>query len=238
MTYICLLAGLLCAATVAIGAQVPATGCINVTISDVLGIGECLGPANFCDSTTGNGLNQAAMKITECAVQGILANGPHDVITNALPVLTALLPSMGPLGGFDLPSMLSMLGGLNSMNLCGANGCGLGSFDQGSLCGGSVTIGLPSIGNLDKCFDKTTIGCVQGSTDIIDGALSVFQAVKCTVYELPGSPLAELHKVVGCALVNALRAAESTNADLRMVLYAFESAVRNTLDLQNCPSLV
>ncbi|KAH6935436.1 hypothetical protein HPB50_005750 [Hyalomma asiaticum] len=124
---------------------------------------------------------------------------------------------MGPLGGFDLPSMLPMLGGLNSMNLCGANGCGVGSLDQSSLCGGSVTISLPSIGNLDK----------------IDGALSVFQAVKCTVYELPGSPLAELHKVVGCALVNALRAAESANADLRMVLYAFESAVRNTLDLQN-----
>lgn len=238
MTYICLLAGLLCAATMATGAQVPATGCINVTISDVLGIGECLGPANFCDSITGNGLNDAAMKITECAVQGILTNGPYDVITNALPVFTTLLSGMGPLGGFDLPSMLPMLGGLSSMNLCGASGCGLGSLDQSSLCGGSVTISLPSIGNLDKCFDNITIGCEPGSTNIIDGAQSVFQAVKCTIYELPGSPAAELHKVVGCALVNALRTAESANADLRMVLYAFESAVRNTLNLQNCPSLV
>ncbi|XP_037508266.2 uncharacterized protein LOC119384049 [Rhipicephalus sanguineus] len=122
------------------------------------------------------------------------------------------------------------------MNLCGANGCGLGSTEN-DLCAASVTVSLPSIGNLDKCFDNMTIGCVPGSTNQLDGAQSVIQAAICTIYELPGSPLAELHRVVGCALVNALKAAEMANPDIQMVLFAFESAVRNTLDIYNCPNI-
>ncbi|KAL1428165.1 hypothetical protein MTO96_016963 [Rhipicephalus appendiculatus] len=226
MAYICLLAGLLCAATVTFGAQVPTNGCINVTISD------CLGTSNFCDSTTG--LNDAAMKITQCAVEGIFKHAPHDVIITVLPLLTALLPAGGR--GFNFPVFLPLLADLGNMNLCGANGCGLG-LTENNLCAGSVTITLPSIGNLDKCFDNVTMGCVQGSTNQIDGIESVMQAMICTIYELPGSPLAQLHRVIGCALVNALKAAEMKNPDIQMVLFAFESAVRNTLEIYNCPNL-
>ncbi|KAL3215199.1 hypothetical protein MRX96_034175 [Rhipicephalus microplus] len=150
MAYICLLAGLVSAATVTFGAEVPTSGhCINVTIRDVMGIGECLGTSNFCDSSTG--LNGAAMKITQCAAEGVFKHVPHDVIITVLPLLTTLLPAGG-------------LHDLGNMNLCGANGCGFGSTES-DRCAGSVTVTLPSLDNLDKCFDNVTLGCVQGSTN-------------------------------------------------------------------------
>ncbi|KAL3171818.1 hypothetical protein MRX96_034175 [Rhipicephalus microplus] len=232
MAYICLLAGLVSAATVTFGAEVPTSGhCINVTIRDVMGIGECLGTSNFCDSSTG--LNGAAMKITQCAAEGVFKHVPHDVIITVLPLLTTLLPAGGLHGGFNFAVLLPLLADLGNMNLCGANGCGFGSTES-DRCAGSVTVTLPSLDNLDKCFDNVTLGCVQGSTNKIDGFQSVMQAMICTIYELPGSPLAHLHRTIGCALVNALKAAEKKNPDVQMVLFAFESAVRNTLDIYDC----
>lgn len=170
---------------------------------------------------------------SQCAAEGIFKHVPHDVIITVLPLLTTLLPAGGLQGGFHFAVLLPLLADLGNMNLCGANGCGFGSTEN-DRCAGSVTVTLPSLDNLDKCFDNVTLGCVQGSTNKIDGFQSVMQAMICTIYELPGSPLAHLHRSIGCALVNALKAAEKKNPDVQMVLFAFESAVRNTLDIYDC----
>lgn len=230
MTYMCVLAGLLCQASTTWGAAAPATDCINVSIGDMLGIGECIGTSpNFCGSTTANGLTQAAMKIIDCAIQGIIKHGRHDVIASALPPMMLLFSGNGVPAAFTLPQM----GDLANMNLCGPNGCEI----ENHFCNGTITIGLPSSGNLEKCFENITMGCEPGSSTTVDVGQSLFQAVICILYELPGSPVAELHRIAGCALVNALKVAEMTNPDLRMVYFAFESAVRATLDLQHCPMI-
>ncbi|XP_070392322.1 uncharacterized protein [Dermacentor albipictus] len=232
MTSTCVLAGLLCVATLTWGAAPPATDCINVEIGDILGIRECIGPSsNFCGGTSANGLGQAAMKIIECAVLGSLKNGPHDVITSALPSIMPLFRGSGALDS-SAASTLPQMGDLGNMNICGPNGCEV----ENNFCNGSITIGLPSSGNLEKCFGNMTMGCEPGSPTTINVVQSLFKAVICIIYELPGSPIAALHKIVGCALVNALKVAEMTNPDLRMVHFAFESAVSATLDLQNCPT--
>lgn len=200
MTSAYVLAGLLVAAAMTIAAGSSSTSCMNITISNILDIGTCIGnSANYCGSTSGSAATQGISKITNCVIQGVVQNGSPQGIVNALVPLLLIIVNRDLPTGINLP-MVPMLG---NMNLCNSSGC-LGFLIKNDSCDGSINIGLPSMGNISTCLGDTAQMCTAGSPTTTNMVQSTVQAVICILTQLPANQLLTVARSTTCNLIKAI----------------------------------
>ncbi|XP_049524294.1 uncharacterized protein LOC119452534 isoform X2 [Dermacentor silvarum] len=224
-TYI--LAGILVVAITTSGVAASATSCVNVTLSNILGIGNCIGDStNFCSSAN-------------CAIQGISRNGsPQGIIGALLPLL--LIPASRDIPNMSSGLSLPFLGGLNlgALNLGGLNtgGLSMASLIRNDSCNGSINIGLPAMGNIGNCSGDMMMMCTAGSSTTTNMIQSEFQALACILRQLPVSQFTTAFRGIGCPLLQAANTAAQGNLGLQMALMGIRSTLQMALGLQ-CPTL-
>ncbi|XP_050032790.1 uncharacterized protein [Dermacentor andersoni] len=235
-----ILAGILAVAFTTSGAAASATSCVNITINNILGIGNCVGNStNFCGSGNTSSTTQGITTITRCAIQGIYrSSSPQGIISALLPLLlipvTRQIPNMS--SGLNIP----FLGGLNlgALNLGGLNmgGMNMGSLIRNDSCNGSINIGLPAMGNIGNCSGDVLMMCTAGSPTTTNMMVSEFQVLACILRQLPGSQLVTAFQGIGCLLLQAVNTAAQGNIALQVALMGIRSTFLSTLGIQ-CPTL-
>ncbi|XP_075558231.1 uncharacterized protein LOC142590204 isoform X2 [Dermacentor variabilis] len=229
MTCTYILAVVVLLAVTTSGASASATSCVNITISNILGIGNCVGGStNFCGSANTSSTTQGITTITRCAIQGIYRNGsPQGIIAALLPLL--LIPVSR-----EIPSGLN----LGALNLGGLNmgGLNMASLIRNDSCNGSINIGLPAMGNIGNCSGDVLMMCTAGSPTTTNMMLSEFQVLACLLRQLPGSQLVTAFQGIGCLLLQAVNTAAQGNLALQVALMGIRSTFQSTLDIQ-CPTL-
>ncbi|KAL1416705.1 hypothetical protein MTO96_027602 [Rhipicephalus appendiculatus] len=182
------MAAVLVVAIAASGASASAPSCVNITLTNILGIGSCIGSStNFCGSSNASASAQAVATITRCAIQGIVTGGsPQGILTTLLPLLL-------------IPASRYTPGGLNLSSFLPTGGLGMGSLIRNDSCNGSITISLPAMGgNLSSCTGDILMMCTAGSPTTTSMIQSDFQAIACLLSQLPGKPVR--HSVPGLRL--------------------------------------
>ncbi|KAM7296900.1 hypothetical protein ISCGN_022055 [Ixodes scapularis] len=172
--------------------------CINVTLPNILGIGQCLGTSlDFC-TTGNNSLVQGVIKLVTCLVQGVLTNGsPLAVLATVRDLLAVVLQKLG-LSTF-------LLGALPQLcSIAQISGCENIITAGNMSCQTPITINLPSTLNIGKCLDQTVMLCEQGmpATDNLVAGLLKF--VTCLLNTITGSSLNQLLNGLVCGLVKIL----------------------------------
>ncbi|XP_037523699.1 uncharacterized protein LOC119400867 [Rhipicephalus sanguineus] len=223
------MAAVLVVAIAASGAAASAPSCINITLTNILGIGNCIGSStNFCGSSNASASAQAIATITRCAIQGIVANGsPQGIIDTLLPLLVITVSRYVP-GGANLGSLL---------NTGGLGGLGMGSLVRNDSCNGSINIALSAMGgNLSSCTGDILMTCTAGSPTTTSMIQSDFQAIACLLRQLPASQFATAAQSFVCPLLQAVSSAGSSNIFLQLALIGIRTSLQTALGIQ-CSSL-
>ncbi|XP_075741690.1 uncharacterized protein LOC142791899 [Rhipicephalus microplus] len=216
--------------TFAVSATASAQSCVNTTLTNILGIGSCIGDStNFCSSgSNASASTQAVATITRCAIQGIVAGGsPQGILQTLLPLLLIPVGRYIP-GGADL-------GGL--LNMAGSGGLGTGSLVRNDSCNGSITITLPSMaGNLTSCTGDILQMCTAGQPTTTSMVTADFQAIMCLLRQLPANQLSTAFQSFACPLVQAVNSAAQGNILLQLALVGITSSLQTGLGIQ-CPTI-
>lgn len=226
MTSAYVLAGLLVAAAMTTAAGSSSTSCMNVTISNILDIGTCIGSStNYCGSTSGSAATQGISKITNCVIQGVVQNGSPQGIVNALVPLLLITVNRDLPTGINIP----MVG---NMNLCNSSGC-LDFLIKNDSCKGSINIGLPSMGNISTCLGDTAQMCTAGSPTTTNMVQSTVQAVMCILTQLPTDQLRTVARSTTCNLIKAINSGLQNTA-FQAAFLGFSTALSASLGVP-CP---
>ncbi|XP_065283756.1 uncharacterized protein [Dermacentor albipictus] len=218
MTSARVLAGLLVAAALSTAAGSASTSCMNVTISDILDIGTCIGnSANYCGSTSTSATTQGISKITNCLIQGIVKYGSPEGIVNSLVPLLLIIVNRDIPTGINIP----MLG---NMSLCNSSGC-LSFFMRNDSCDGAINIGLPSMGNISSCVGDTAQMCTAGSPTTTNMVQSTVQAIVCILSQLPANQFLTVIRSTTCNLIKAVNSAVQGNSMLQLAFMGFSAAL-------------
>uniref|UniRef100_A0A023FUA4 23 kDa family member n=1 Tax=Amblyomma cajennense TaxID=34607 RepID=A0A023FUA4_AMBCJ len=182
-------------------ASMPAVNgqCINVTLPNILNLGECLGTTLRACPDTSDGLIPDLTTVVGCVLQ-ILPQvaSPVSVLFNVVGLLEAVVAKLGLSGD---------IGGLANI-LCNPLGISLfncGAFSPGNLaCQEPLQISLPSVFNIGSCLNRTLLFCDAGSTvtePILNGLIS---AVACILTGAPDALQLDLVSSLVCPLVDIL----------------------------------
>lgn len=173
--------------------------CINVTLPNILNLGECLGTTLRACPDTSDGLVPDLTRVLGCVLQILPQIGsPVSVLYNVVGLLEAVLARLGLSGD---------IGGLANI-LCRPLGIPLfncGTFSPGNIvCQEPLRISLPSVFNVGACLNTTLLFCEAGST-ISDPILrELLQAVGCILSVAPEGLQLDLVSSLVCPLVEIL----------------------------------
>lgn len=165
-------------------------GCINITISDVLDIGKCLGAkANFCASPSAS-ITDALLKIVGCALKGILQYGSPEGLLNAVLGIGAILLNSLGLGSLikDVPQP-----------------CRCSWMGKDNMCGDPLVITIPPTGVIGQCVDDAAVFCQKGTLAEDTTVEEVMETLECLLKTLSKVDLGKIAKGVVCDLVNLLK---------------------------------
>lgn len=183
--------------------------CINVTLPNVLGLGECLGTTLRACPDTSPGLIPDLAKILKCVLQILpqVAN-PVSVLYNVVGLLEVVVSRLG---------LSADIGGLSNI-LCNPLGISLftcGRFSPGNLaCAAPLQISLPSVFKVGKCLNTTLLFCADGQK-ITDPILNeLFRAIGCILGGAPEGLQLDLIKSLVCPLVDILQSSLAAFTDL------------------------
>ncbi|XP_077546168.1 uncharacterized protein LOC144158870 isoform X3 [Haemaphysalis longicornis] len=176
-------------ATCAIPAESSAARCINITITNVLDIGECLGSnADFCSSPSAP-ITDALVKIVGCAFKGVLEYGSPEGVLNALFGLGAIL-----LNSLGLGYVLNNIAQSSDGHL----------LKTENTCGDPLVINLPPTGVIGKCVDDLVVTCQNGHLAEDTTVVEVMETLQCVLKKLSNQDLDKVAKGVLRDLVNLL----------------------------------
>lgn len=173
--------------------------CINVTLPNILNLGECLGTTLRACPDTSAGLVPDLTRVLGCVLQILPQIGsPVSVLYNVVGLLEAVLARLGLSGD---------IGGLADI-LCRPLGIPLfscGTFSPGNIaCQEPLQISLPSVFNVGACLNTTLLFCQAGST-ISDPILrELLQGVGCILSVAPEGLQLDLVSSLVCPLVDIL----------------------------------
>lgn len=173
--------------------------CINVTLPNILNLGECLGSTLRACPDTSSGLIPDLTRILGCVLQILPQIGsPVSVLYNVVGLLEAVVSRLG---------LSADIGGLTDI-LCNPLGIPLfscGTFSPGNIaCQEPLQISLPSVFNIGSCLNRTLLFCEEGST-ISDPILrELFEAVGCILSVAPDGLQLDLISSLVCPLVDVL----------------------------------
>lgn len=183
--------------------------CINVTLPNVLGLGECLGTTLRACPDTSPGLIPDLAKILRCVLQILpeVAN-PVSLLYNVVGLLEVVVSRLG---------LSADIGGLSNI-LCNPLGISLftcGRFSPGNLaCGEPLNISLPSVFKIGKCLNTTLLFCAEGQK-VTDPILNeLFSAIACILGGAPEGLQLDLVKSLVCPLVEILQSSLAAFTDL------------------------
>ncbi|XP_049523254.1 uncharacterized protein LOC119452820 [Dermacentor silvarum] len=199
--------------------------CINVTLPNILNLGECLGTTLRACPDTSPGLIPDLTRVLGCVLQILPQIGsPVSVLFNVIGLLEAVLSRLGLPGD---------IGGLTDI-LCNPLGIPLfscGAFSPGNIaCQEPLQISLPSVFNVGACLNRTLLFCEAGST-ISDPILrELFQAVGCILSVTPDGLQLDLVSSLVCPLVDILNSSLNEFTSLlpfRFLTRGITNAVRS-----------
>uniref|UniRef100_A0A023GB50 23 kDa family member n=1 Tax=Amblyomma triste TaxID=251400 RepID=A0A023GB50_AMBTT len=182
-------------------AVVPAANgqCINVTLPNILNLGECLGDTLRACPDTSDGLIPDLTRVVGCVLQ-ILPQvaSPVSVLFNVVGLLEAVVSRLG---------LTADIGGLANI-LCNPLGISLfscGTFSPGNIaCQEPLQISLPSVFNVGACLNRTLLFCEAGST-VTDPILNeLVSAIGCILTGSPEGLQLDLISSLVCPLVDIL----------------------------------
>ncbi|KAL1427242.1 hypothetical protein MTO96_017534 [Rhipicephalus appendiculatus] len=179
--------------------------CINVTLPNILNLGECLGTTLRACPDTSAGLIPDLTRVLGCVVQILPQIGsPVSVLYNVVGLLEAVVSRLG---------------------------LSVGPFSPGNIaCQEPLQISLPSVFNIGSCLNRTLLFCEEGST-ISDPILrELFQAVGCILSVAPDGLQLDLVSSLVCPLVDILNSSLNEFTSLlpfRFLTRGITNAVRS-----------
>lgn len=173
--------------------------CINVTLPNILNLGDCLGTTLRTCPDTSDGLLPDLTRILRCVLQILPQVGnPAAVLFNVVGLLETVLARLGLSGD---------IGGLANI-LCNPLGIPLlpcGTFSPGNLvCQAPLRISLPSVFNIGACLNRTLLFCEEGAK-VTDPLLNeLVGAIGCILSVAPDGLQLDLVQSLVCPLVGII----------------------------------
>ncbi|XP_077523674.1 uncharacterized protein LOC144134697 isoform X2 [Amblyomma americanum] len=145
MAQFVIMMGILVACSPAVSAA-SSPNCINITINNIFGIGDCLGGnADFCTNPS-IPVTKFLTQLVGCTLKGIATDGSPQEVSKALRgIVQILLNSLG------LDDVLKNVGASGSS--CGCN----------LVCKDPIHINIGDTGLIGKCVDDAAVFCQAGS---------------------------------------------------------------------------
>ncbi|CAN8008257.1 unnamed protein product [Ixodes pacificus] len=192
------------------------TSCINVTLPNILDIGECLGTAGDLCSSGSEGIVNGAIKLVECVLSGV---GTLDL--NLQLHLTAELVGL-VLERIGLGALANLVRALCS-DVEGALKDALRELHLGFLsttirrlikcrdfkvtrlvCKDDIIVDLPSALNVGKCLGDTLVTC-DGRTPVDINVLEgIMDGLMCVLQSLSEQDLTEVVSGLGCSVLEGV----------------------------------
>ncbi|XP_077527744.1 uncharacterized protein LOC144139188 [Haemaphysalis longicornis] len=207
--------GIVLAAVILTPGASAATTCTNATLSDVFGIGKCLGgTVNLCGTSANQQQTVTGFtKLLQCVLTGMFNTGTPTGIINALgPIIEVFFGTS--LGGFA--SFLE----LGNLSLCGPQNC-TNFFKTNVTCNGTITLLIPSTGNASSCVKNTNF-CTAGTTASPQGVNDFTEAIDCLLQQV-ASPqqLGSIFSGIACQLRQGLSGLSSMAGPFSGLVTAF-----------------
>ncbi|XP_077554101.1 uncharacterized protein LOC144168970 [Haemaphysalis longicornis] len=198
--------GFLLLATAATGASASASACVNVTLSNIFKIGECLGnQLDYCSSMfPSTGMVTGTAKVLRCFLTGLYANASPQGTVAALGPLLQIIANRA-LGGATLPGNFSLSAGVNF-------------FNTNSTCGAPITIRLPGAAPLTSCVGDAAMVCTAGSPTTTSAVTYVVNNIACMLNSLNLLQLTTVVAGVACQLQTGLKSVAANSGDLATVV--------------------
>ncbi|XP_040063111.1 uncharacterized protein LOC8028235 [Ixodes scapularis] len=171
------------------------TSCFNLTISNVLGIGECLGTAgNVCTEDT-DGVAGLVSALLVCAVNGISDLNLGSQLYLIEGALTFLLERAG------LGLLADAIQGLCKLSLLDCSGF---SLDNQAICAEPIVLNFPTALGLGKCVGDMAEVCIEGNPATDTLVKSIFDFLTCTVENVFSYNVGSLLTDLVCSLLNII----------------------------------
>lgn len=173
--------------------------CINVTLPNILNLGDCIGTTLRTCPDTSDGLLPDLTRTLRCVLQILPQVGnPAAVLFNVVGLLETVLARLGLSGD---------IGGLANI-LCNPLGIPLlpcGTFSPGNLvCQAPLRISLPSVFNIGACLNRTLLFCEEGAK-VTDPLLNeLVGAIGCILSVAPDGLQLDLVQSLVCPLVGII----------------------------------
>ncbi|CAN8030799.1 unnamed protein product [Ixodes persulcatus] len=190
--------------------------CINATLPNILGIGECLGTAGDLCSSGSEGIVNTVIKLVECVLSGV---GTLDL--NAQLHLTAELVGfiLERLGLGELANLIGALcsdvekalkDALKELNL-GFLSTTIRKLIKcrdfkvtGLICKDDIIVNLPSALNAGNCLGDTLTTC-DGKTPVDINVLEgIVNSQLCVLQSLSEQDLTEVVSGLGCSVLEGI----------------------------------
>ncbi|XP_077527963.1 uncharacterized protein LOC144139522 [Haemaphysalis longicornis] len=166
--------------------------CIEITLPDILGIGQCLrGNLDLCREN--KTLVPGLLSLVNCTITGVFKNLS---VLNALQALRDIIVALGHKVHDTIGSLLSRLLSF----IPGNNAESLGD----STCQGELRIGFPN--SLGKCLKNTLKLCSNGEKVDMPVLESLIRALSCILTDLVTKEPIETFKQLFCDLSMAATA--------------------------------
>ncbi|XP_077526494.1 uncharacterized protein LOC144138193 [Haemaphysalis longicornis] len=207
------------------------SGCVNITVSGALDLGNCLGSnLNYCSGTGGTtGAVQGLTKLLSCLFTGLYTYGSPQGVVNALTGLLTVI-----VGRLSIPGI-----NLSALNLCPSGTTCPNFFQRNDTCSGQINIALPGVGNLSSCVGDAAMLCTAGSPTTTSQVQALVSTVTCILRQIPLDQLMSVLRNVGCQLIsmlNMLAQSASVSVAAQTALTAITVGLRTVLMLPTCPT--
>lgn len=189
-------------------------GCIEITLPDILGIGQCLrGNLDLCkDNKT---LVPGLLSLVNCTITGVFKNLS---VISALKALRDIIVAIGHKVHESIGNFLEMVLSINSSDDSKPVG--------DSTCQGELRMGFPN--SLGKCLQNTLKLCSNGKKVDMPVLESLIRALSCILTDLLTTEPIEILKQLFCDVSMAASA-------ILGAIPVFEKMAVATLG-QFCPS--
>ncbi|XP_040073336.1 uncharacterized protein LOC115318638 [Ixodes scapularis] len=169
--------------------------CINVSLSNVLGLGDCLGTSgDLCTGNQDGALNYIG-KLAECVLEG---TENLDLGTQGYIILQLLEATLQRNGLEVLLSPIKLVCDYINVD------CSVLNLNTNAVCGDPIVVNLPSALNIGQCLGNSTEICAAGQP-VDESAVKVLvELIKCMLDNLSKEDLQTVLKNSICSLLNIL----------------------------------
>lgn len=176
------------------------TGCINVTLPGIAGLGTCLGTSlNLC-TTPVSGIVTALTKVLQCLVSTLSTTSFLGVVAALLNLISFVLSFIG------LSPLFSVVTGFLTAPLCAISGvpnC-LPLLSGNQSCTDPITLTLPGVLNVSQCLNQTLLLCQNGQPATDKLVLNIFNTLTCLLQSLLGTNPGSMINSSICLIIGVL----------------------------------